>query len=83
MAFANSTGYMLDLNDDLHDDWSQFTTREIVDMAKRKVKGSFDIIVSHDKNGEYGHCQHKRVHVIAKGLAKTLEIPFHGFKARV
>ena len=43
---------------------------------------SYDIVVSHDANGEYGHIQHKRVHSIARYTANALRIPFATFRER-
>ena len=82
MKLAGSAGYMLDLNDAIDDGWPYMTTGELGDLVTSKLTGVYDMIVSHDKNGEYGHPQHKRVHVVANALAKRMAIPFSGFKAR-
>jgi LmbE family N-acetylglucosaminyl deacetylase len=47
-----------------------------------KYGKTYDLVVSHDKNGEYGHIQHKRVHIVAKSLARKIGCRFSGFKAR-
>ena len=81
MRLAKAKGYMLSLHDSMEDNWSYHTTDDLVKMAL-DYGSDYDIIVSHDKNGEYGHIQHKRLHIVAKAMAKQLGIPFHGFKSR-
>jgi len=81
MKEASATGHMLALHDSMEDDWPYLTTANIVDMAL-KFGNRYDLVVSHDKNGEYGHIQHKRVHIVAKRLASKIGSRFSGFKAR-
>jgi hypothetical protein len=45
-------------------------------------KYNFEMIVSHDEDGEYGHIQNKRVHEIAKYISNILNKPFFDFKTR-
>uniref|UniRef100_A0A6C0KV12 Uncharacterized protein n=1 Tax=viral metagenome TaxID=1070528 RepID=A0A6C0KV12_9ZZZZ len=42
----------------------------------------YDIVVSHDADGEYHNIQHIRVHEIAQHTAKALNIPFASFRER-
>ena len=53
--------------------------KEIEPLIKNTV---FDLVVSHDAEGEYGHVQHKRVHTIARTTAAALKLPFADFASR-
>jgi LmbE family N-acetylglucosaminyl deacetylase len=43
---------------------------------------TFNCIVSHNEQGEYGHIVHKRVHNIAKKISLLKNIPFYTFDQR-
>lgn len=83
IKIAKAKGYMLDLHDAQDNNWNYKSTEELVDMVLKKIKNqNFDLITTHDKQGEYGHIQHKRVHQIGKLLSKIINVPVKDFKTR-
>jgi hypothetical protein len=74
---------MLDYRDSERVDWSTMSDYRIyVYDVMPILDGTYDIVVSHDADGEYGHVQHKRVHSIARYVASALKIPFESFRDR-
>jgi len=48
---------------------------EILEPIRSKIKEKeWDQILTHGKNGEYGHIHHKQVHEVVVGLANDLDI---------
>lgn len=80
---TNNIGIMFDLPDSMTNNWKKLTDEYIYESyIKLIICGSFDAVISHDINGEYGHIQHKRVNKIGIYVAKILNIPFYDFKSR-
>jgi len=63
------------------DTWqaSGFYEKHIMNLVKNNT---YDMVVSHDANGEYGHIQHRQTHVTAIAIAATLQLPFADFASR-
>ena len=77
-------GHMYDLHDSMTDNWLQLTDEAIYQQYVIPVllNHKYDMIVSHDVIGEYGHIQHKRVHQIAIYCSHIMNIPFMDFYQR-
>ena len=79
------TYYMMAFNDSRRDGWVKRTNTDIINkdiMPIIHTNVPFDLIVSHDYYGEYGHIQHMRVNSIASDLATRLQLPFMTFDQR-
>ena len=84
MKIAKAKKYMFSLHNSLNDDWKNKSDEELVNMVLTKIKNDkFDLIITHDKKGEYGHIQHKRVHKVGALLSKVINVPQKDFIERV
>jgi len=81
---AKFEGHILPLKDGQKELWKEYTSDEIIEKyIKPEIKEKkYEMIVSHDEKGEYGHKQHIKVHEISKELSKKLKIPFESFRSR-
>lgn len=53
---------------------------DLVNIVEKLVKSTkYDFIVSHSHEGEYGHCHHMQLHILAKKLAFLFGISFKTF----
>jgi LmbE family N-acetylglucosaminyl deacetylase len=92
LQVTGQTGHILNFqdeiefedNDELNKAWFNLTDKEIFEQYISKIikNERFDIVVSHDRYGEYGHPQHKRLNELSLYTASTLDIPFNDFKSR-
>jgi LmbE family N-acetylglucosaminyl deacetylase len=83
MNICNIKAHMLDLPDSSTDTWNEYTNTCIINnYIQPLLHTSYDMIVSHNIDGEYGHVQHKRVNSIATTLSDILHIPFMSFYNR-
>jgi LmbE family N-acetylglucosaminyl deacetylase len=66
------------------DSWKNITDATFYQNEVRPLIGDnhYDIVVSHDADGEYHNIQHIRVHEIAQHTAKALNISFASFRER-
>jgi len=87
MKLNNTTGIMLNLIDSDKNigNWT-YSNEYIYENYLKSVFLDFNVdfesnmLISHDKNGEYGHIQHKRVYNIALYVSNLLEnIKFYTF----
>ena len=77
--------YMLSFPDSEHNAWLTFTDTDIISKYIIPVLNknrAYDVIVTHDIHGEYGHIQHTRVNSIGSALAEHLQIPCITFNMR-
>jgi len=83
MNLCNINAHMLNLPDSSTDTWEYYSNVYIINKyIKPLLNLPYDMIVSHDKKGEYGNLQHIRVNSIAESLSKELQIPFMTFYSR-
>jgi len=83
MDICNLTGTMFDLPDSSTNTWTELTDSFIIDTyIQPLLNKSYDMIVSHGEDGEYGNLQHIRVNSIAKSFAKIINKPFMTFFSR-
>ena len=54
----------------------------ITKFIKPLIKSEYEMIVSHDKKGEYGHKQHIRANEISEKLSEIIKVPFKTFRER-
>jgi hypothetical protein len=79
LEISNSNGVILDYLNSINDSWENISNEMFYNELKKYIKLTYDMIVSHDINGEYGHI---RTHYIAKYISEKLNIPFYDFKTR-
>jgi len=81
---AKIEGHILRLKDGQKELWKEYTNEEIIERYIYPIikESKYEMIVSHDEKGEYGHKQHIKVHNISKELSKKLNIPFNSFRSR-
>jgi len=80
---SNNKGIILSLKDGQNELWDNYKTDEIIDIyIKPYINKKYDMIISHDENGEYGNKQHMRVNMICIELSKQLDIKFMTFQSR-
>ena len=82
MNMCNIKAHMLDFPDSSDDSWKEYTDISIINTIKPLLNVSYDMIVSHGKDGEYRNVQHIRVNSIVTTLSKILNIPFMSFYER-
>ena len=83
MNMCNIKAHMLDFPDSFTDTWNEYTDISIIDNnIKPLLHTSYDMIVSHGKDGEYRNVQHQRVNSIVTTLSEILHIPFMSFYDR-
>ena len=80
-------GLMLSYPDSRKGTWPTHSTEMLCDDVLSHLAGhnhnhDFDLIVSHDARGEYGHIQHRRVHNVALMVSQRLGVPFQTFYER-
>lgn len=69
--------------DSKRDPWRGKSDRLLfLESIRPLLRGHYDLVVSHDEQGEYGHVQHVRVHHLATYVAANLGIPFETFRDR-
>jgi len=82
--YSKNKGYIYNFPDskgeisqeELYKIWYSFSDKHIFEnYIMPLLKEKYDMVVSHDKNGEYGHAIHKRVHNLALYTSKELNIP--------
>ena len=92
LQITGQTGHILNFpdsidfkdKDDLNELWFNLTDKEIYEQYIFNIikNERYDMIVSHDRYGEYGHPQHKRLNELSLYIASVLKIPFNDFKSR-
>ena len=92
LQITGQTGHILNFPDsidfkdkgDLNELWFNLTDKEIYEYYIFNIikNNRYDMIVSHDRYGEYGHPQHKRLNELSLYIASVLKIPFNDFKSR-
>jgi LmbE family N-acetylglucosaminyl deacetylase len=88
MQFTKQTGYILNFPDSISENgqehlWFNLTDEEIYKLyISQLLNNKYDLVVSHDRYGEYGHPQHKRLHELSLYIASQLKIPFNDFQTR-
>ena len=79
-------GFIYDLDDKNFE--KPLNEKEIISIIKKHANISYDIIFTHNSNGEYGHIRHKDVHkavkeMLAKNLLRAKEIFFFSYEKRL
>jgi LmbE family N-acetylglucosaminyl deacetylase len=82
MNTTKQTGIMFDYKDGVSEVWETISDDNFIGVIVPLLSKKYDMIVSHNSDGEYGHIQHKRVHSIAVSLSKKLDIPYKSFLDR-
>jgi LmbE family N-acetylglucosaminyl deacetylase len=83
MNICNIKAHILDFPDSSTDTWNEHTNISIINNTIIPLLNtSYDLIVSHGKDGEYRNLQHIRVNSIVTTLSRTLNIPFMSFYER-
>jgi LmbE family N-acetylglucosaminyl deacetylase len=91
MKLSNLIGYILNYPDGkyapiINDEncWIKFDDEHFLKsiLGVITINSNFDAIVSHDKNGDYGHPHHKRIHNVATYISNKFKIKFYDFKSR-
>lgn len=91
MQFTKQTAHILNFPDsiiskdidELNALWFNLTDEEIYKLyISQLLHDKYDIVVSHDRYGEYGHPQHKRLNELSLYVASHLKIPFNDFQTR-
>ena len=82
MYTTQQTGIMFGNRDSMKDRWKYVSNNDFIEQILPLLNKKYDMIVSHNSDGEYGHTQHKRVHSIAVSLSSKLEIPYKSFLER-
>ena len=78
---VNANFLILSFPDGRFKRWSQNSSfllllNAVNELLKTAV---FDVIISHGAFGEYGHCQHRQLHVLSRSLSAHFAIPFNSF----
>lgn len=83
---TKQTGHILNFPDSISEGgevWFNLTDEEIYKLyISHILNEKYDLIVSHDRYGEYGHPQHKRLNQLSLYIASHLKIPFNDFHTR-
>ena len=84
MKEIKGEGHMLTLHDGYYNSWPMKTIDDLLLTAVPYIYpvDRFDFILSHDKAGEYGHVEHKRVNEVARRISKVFNVPFRDFRSR-
>ena len=82
MHTTKQTGIMFDYKDGVEEAWKSISNDQFIETILAHLDKKYDMIVSHNSDGEYGHIQHKRVNSIATSLSSKLEIPYKSFLDR-
>jgi LmbE family N-acetylglucosaminyl deacetylase len=92
LQLTGQTGHLLNFpdsidfkdKDDINELWFNLTDKEIFELYIFNIikNQRYDMIVSHDRYGEYGHPQHKRLNELSLYIASVLNTPFNDFKSR-
>ena len=82
MHMIQQTGVMFNYKDAGDEEWKSISNDNFIEAIIPLLNKKYDMIVSHNSDGEYGHIQHKRVHSVAVSLSSKLEIPYKSFLER-
>jgi LmbE family N-acetylglucosaminyl deacetylase len=89
--YTNNKGYIYNFPDskgeisqnELYKIWYNLSDKDIFKhYISPLLKEKYYMVVSHSKNGEYGHAIHKRVHKLALYTSNELNLPFSNFYHR-
>ncbi len=82
------SGQMLDLPDGKHRSWNHDDAARACVSALAQTRGTgwqaqFDVIVTHGADGEYGHFQHRAVHMLCtENIGPKARLPVASFESR-
>jgi len=79
LSLTGSSGVILDYS---HKDPWDVTDEGFYNAVSYHIKGSYDVVISHGADGEYGEPEHVRTHSIARYVASRLGLPFYDFRSR-
>lgn len=91
IEYTSNKGYIYNFPDskgeitqeELYEIWHSLSDEHIFEnYITPLLKEKYDMVVSHDSNGEYGHAIHKRLHELAIYTSEQLNLPFADFYIR-